>query len=142
MGFFRDLFAPGYKLTAVQRRNTVRAVAVLAALVLFVVLMGASRTAATTPGADEPVWEVAVLFRLALARLILALAILPLAVGAAVVVYQALENSALGKRLLHWRGKEAYESVAVQAAKTRNGGMILAVLLGCTILGLLVGVLR
>lgn len=142
MGWTQDLFAPGYKLTALQRRRTVRVVLVLAAVALAVILLGVSKTAGAEPGADHPLWEVAVLYRVALARLFLAMAILPLAVWSAVLIYQTLENSALGKRLLHWRGKESYESVAVQAAKTRNGGLLLAVLLAANILGLLIGVLR
>ena len=142
MDWFRNLFAAAHKLTPDQRRKTVRIAAALAAVVLFVVLLGASRTAVTEPGADHPVWEVVVLFRLALARTILALALLPLAVFGAVVTYQALENSELGKRLLVWREPESFEAGSVQAQKTANGGRLLATLLAACIIGLLVGVLR
>lgn len=142
MDWFRNLFAAAHKLTPDQRRKTVRFAAILAAVVVFVVLLGASRTAVTEPGADHPVWEVVILFRLALARTVLSLALLPLAVFVAVVTFQTIENSELGKRLMVWRPTEEYEAVAVQSQKTANAGRLLSALLFACIIGLLVGVLR
>lgn len=142
MGWFRDLFAAAHKLTDEQRRKTVRVAVGAAVVVLLVVLFAAGRTASTQLAAEHPVWEIVILFRLALARTVLALALLPLAVFGAVVTFQALENSELGKRLLTWREPEAFEPTSVQAQKTANGGRLLAALLFACIVGLLVGVLR
>ena len=142
MDWFRNLFTAAHKLTPDQKRKTVRGAALLAGLVLLVILFSASRVAVTEPGADHPVWEVVILFRLALARTILALALLPLAVFGAVVTYQAIENSELGKRLMVWRPTEEYESGAVQSQKTANAGRLLSALMFACIVGLLVGVLR
>lgn len=144
MAWFRHLFEAAWKLSPEQRRRTVRWALGLAGVVLLVVLFAAGRTATTDAPAENPVWEVVILYRLALARLVLVLALLPAAVAAAVLIYQTLENSNLGKRLLIWSQSDTQplEAISVQAAKTRNGGVILAVLLGGCIVGVLLGVLR
>lgn len=136
---FRDLFTAAFKLTDDQRRKTVRAVAVLAGLILICCLLLASHTATSEPGADHPIWEVAILFRLALARLILAIALIPASAFIGVALYQVLENTQLGKRLLVWSDSDTGE---VMARKVANAGLLASVCLATCIVGLLLGVLR
>jgi hypothetical protein len=135
----RDLFEAAFKLSPEKRQRTVRIVAALAVLLLLVVFLAAGRTAIQDQPADHPIWEVAVLLRLALARAVLSLALIPYAAFVGVVLYQTLENTELGRRLVTWSDVDSEET---KARKVGNGARLLAVCLGSSILGVLLGVLR
>lgn len=138
----KDLFLAAYNLTTEQRKRTVQIALAIAGVILVAVIFSAGGTATTEASAEHPIWEVVILYRLALARMFLAVALIPAGALAAVTLYQTIENTDLGKRLLVWTSPENYEATGVMAAKTRNGGYLLASLLFACILGLLVGVLR
>lgn len=133
------LWTAGYNLTPDQRRRTVRYATATAAALLAVLLFAAGKAAAQSVPADHPVWEAVLQARLALVRLALAVPIVIVALACGLTIYQVMENSELGKRLWQWHeSDDAY----TQAAKTRNGGMVLAAILGSCILAFLLGILR
>jgi cytochrome c biogenesis protein CcdA len=135
----RDLFTAAFKLDDEQRKRTVRIAVGLAVLCILVVLALAGRTAASEPGVEHPVWEIAILYRLALARLLLAFGLVQVGAMVGMVLYQAFENTQLGKRLVIW---SETDSEPVKARKTGNAGLLAGVAFLSCILGLLVGVLR
>jgi hypothetical protein len=135
----KNLWAAAYNLDPLERRRAVRVAVWIGAVVALLVLILAGRTAGQVVPAEHPIWEAILQFRLAGVRLVLALPLVLLGACLGAAIYQLIENSELGRRLLIWDSKDA---VPVMAQKTRNGGTLLATLVGSCILGLCLGVLR
>lgn len=133
------LLSAPFHLTAEQRKASVRFAGGFAVAALLLVLVGAIRLAALNPAPDHPLWEAVANTRVVLARLGLALALVICGVIGALVEYQILENSELGRRTVIW---DQADDPGVKACKTRNAGTLQAALLVANILGLLLGVLR
>lgn len=137
--FLSHLFANAFDLTPEQRQRSVRIAAWVGGLLVLVVLFAAGRTAGQVVPAEHPIWEAVLQTRLALVRLVMALPLPLIGTVAGVVIYQVFENSELGKRLVVPAGTD---DAHVEAQKVRNGGAILAALVGACILGFMLGVLR
>lgn len=138
--FFRHLWAAPYDLKDAERQQTVRVAAVLGALLVLLVLAVTgwfAGQAATDP--ISPTYDVVIIARTVLARVVPGAALMVIGSVGGGVLYQVIENSDLGKRLLIWHGKDCPE---VKAQKTRNAGLLLALLQLAGILGFLLGVLR
>lgn len=136
---FKDLLAAAFDLTEVERRRTVRIVSMLAALLVAVVIAWAWRTSGNVVPAESPVWEAVLQTRLVLVRIVLAVPLVVIGAYTALLIFQALENSALGARLFIVV-KTDFEMT--REAKVKNRGTVLAALFIACILGLLLGVLR
>jgi hypothetical protein len=137
--FFTHLWTAAWDLTPEERSRTVRVCSWIAFVLVLIVLAGAGSTAGRVVPAEHPVWEAILQTRLVLVRLVLTVPLLVIGATAAVLLYQLLENTELGRRLLIWHYSD---DAHTQATKTRNGGSLLATLLAACILGILLGVLR
>ncbi len=134
-----NLWKAAYNLDPEDRKKSVRIAAGLGVMLVVLVLCGAGGAAGQVVPAEHPIWEAVLQARLVLVRLVLAVPILILGAAAGILLYQWMENTDLGKRLLVW---DLGDDVRVRAQKTRNGGGILGAILASSILGLLLGVLR
>jgi hypothetical protein len=137
--FFKDLWSAAYNLHPDTCKRTVRIAGILAVLLVVVVLFGAAAIAGRVVPAENPVWEAILQTRLAFVRMGLAIPVLILAAVSGVTLFQVLENTQLGKRLLIWADGDDPQ---VKAQKTRNAGALLSALILSCIVGLLLGVLR
>lgn len=135
----RDLWTAAYNLTHEERARSVQIAAWLGAALVAAGIALTERVAEHTVGADSPWWDSVLIARLGLTRLAMAIPLLVLAVFLALLCYQVIENSNLGRRLLIWH---ANDGVQTKAQKTRNAGALLATLLLTFVVGLLLGVLR
>lgn len=138
--FITQLWAAALDLSPEERRRSVRIAAWIGAVLVALTLLAAGSTAGRVVSADHPIWEAVLLTRLALVRLVLAVPLLLIGAITAVAIFQVLENSALGSRILEINDQviQGHETGAV----LRNRGIILAALFLSCILGLLFGVLR
>jgi len=134
-----NLWKAAYNLDPEDRQRSVRIAAGLGVLLAVLVLCGAGGTAGQVVAADHPLWEAVLQARVVLVRLVLAVPVLVLGGFAGVLLYQLLENTNLGKRLLIW---DLGDDIRIRAQKTRNGGSLLGAILAASILGLMLGVLR
>lgn len=134
-----NLWKAAYNLDPEDRQRSVRIAAGLGVLLVVLVLCGAGGAASQVVPAEHPAWEGVLQARLVLVRLALAVPLLILAAFAGVLIYQLLENTELGKRLLIWAPAD---DARTQAQKTRNAGSLLGAILAASIVGMLLGVLR
>ena len=118
-------FGPGFKLTAKERRYSIFLVT---ALVLWLawkawgLLNGwIIADGATVEGGERLLFAANVSARLRVALPLLGLGLI--VIGA---FFQVLDRTQLGVRLLHW---DAKDNESTEAAKTANGGMVLAALI-------------
>jgi len=125
--FFQHLWAEVSSISPEERAKSVRIAAWVGLLLVLIVLGMASETARTNVASESPIWDAVLQTRLALVRLVLALPILIIGSVGAVSVYQLLENSKLGDRIL---------------AGSLERSIVMAALLASCIIGLLFGVLR
>jgi hypothetical protein len=140
--FFKHLWSAAFDLTDLQRRRTVRIVAGIALALVFSTLLGAWLLARHVVPAESPVWEAVLQTKLALVRLVLAVPLVVIGASLALAIYQVVENSALGTRLLLVNTFADPTPNPETGAKVRNRGTLLAALFVACILGLLIGVLR
>jgi hypothetical protein len=128
----RKTFTPGAKLTLGERRTTILCGIVAALALLLLVIIAAGRAAAIQTGAESPAWETALQARVILGRLVASLGVWVVAIGTALLTYQLLDNSRLGRWLTHWdvdEGGFLTDPPNVAAAKTLGGALILAAML-------------
>ncbi len=137
--FLAHLWEAAYNVTPEDRKRSVRIASGIGIALVVLVIFVAGKTAGQVVPAEHPIWEAVLQARLILVRLLVALPLLVLAAFAAVTIYQVVENTELGRRLLIWASSD---DAHTQAQKTRNGGALLASLLAACIVGLLLGVLR
>lgn len=158
--FFTDLFSATFDLTKEERRRSVRIASWAAVALVVIILAAAGATAGNVVAADDPIWEAVLQTRIALVRLPLAVVLVVIGAIIAVVIYQVLENSRLGDRVLgafFVRAADPEESIGpvcgedyplpdgqniVFAEPVSSRSSILAALFVACILGLLIGVLR
>jgi hypothetical protein len=129
----------GFQMTEENRRKAalVLGLSLFVLLAAVVGLLGA--WAVMSPSADSPAWENALQARLMLLRVKVAIGLLAGVVVAAYGLFQMLDRTRVGKRLLHWDPTQDTEYSS--AAKTLNSGMLFAALmLGASLLA--AGVLR
>lgn len=123
MSVLRDWFTAAYNLTSEQKRRAVRVVLWVAGLILVLTVALLARAASSEVGADNPFWELVIKARLDLFEAIGDLGRSVLAVFMAVAEFQALDNTALGKRLWVWATDAEgnfTESEEVKKAKKQN----------------------
>lgn len=137
--FLGHLWQAAYNLTPEQRKRSVRVAAWIGAVLVLLVIFAAGKAAGAVVPAEHPVWEAVLQSRLVLVRMVISIPLLILGTLAAVALYQVIENTELGKRLLIWAESD---DARVEAEKTSNAGTLLGKLLLACILGLALGVLR
>lgn len=140
------IWEAAYNLSLDQKQKVVRFSILVFACALVAVLSVVGYTALSEAHPENPLWEIVILYRLAIAKLVLSLVLMPVGFFVGLTMYQIFEASQLGKRLVLWKDKtDIYshpEPVSVCAAKTRNGGFILGCLAFGCIIGLMMGVLK
>lgn len=137
---FRSLLgAPGFKLPDAIRRRVILAAILLVLALVALTAYRLGHHAGLAVSADQPGWEDAVLATTIRFRAWVALGLGAAGVLLAVVAFQTVDRSALGRRLFHWNPEK--DSNYTEAAKTLCAGLVFASL----VLGLLIlaaGVLR
>lgn len=129
VGLMGDLFKASYNVDADQRAKLVKIASAVAVVIVLAVVAVGLHTASGPADPNHPSWEVVILARLVLARSFFAVGLLAAAILSAVLAFNALEHSSLGKRLMVWKTDgQVPESISVQAQKTANGGRMFAVL--------------
>lgn len=120
-------FTAAYNLTDEQKKKAVRVALWVGGLVLLLTLALQVRTAVHETGADSPFWELVIKARLDLFEAMGDLGRSVLAVFMAVAEFQALDNTALGKRLWVWATDAEgnfTESEEVKKAKKQNAAFV------------------
>lgn len=139
MEWIKDWLKARYNLLPERAKKVVRIVAGIGILLLVLSIFTAGWFAGMKQEWWEPLYEVVQSARITLWRSVLAVGLIVGAVAMAMLIYQWIELTDLGKRLFQWHEEDVFE---VCSTKTRNAGMLLCSLMVATILGLLVGVLR
>jgi len=131
VGLAKDFFRASYNVAAEQRARLVKIATWTAVLVVLGVIVVGIHTATGTPDPVHPSWELVILARAVLGRAFFAVGLFSLAVILAVVVFSALDNTDLGKRLMVWKMEEGnvLEPDVVLAEKKANAGRLLSVLI-------------
>lgn len=127
MSVLRDWFTAAYNLTDAQKKKAVRVVLWVAGLILVLTVALLARTASSEVGADNPFWELVIKARLDLFEAVGDVGRSILAVFITMAEFQALDNSALGKRLWVWTTDDRgawTESEEVKKGKKQNAAFV------------------
>lgn len=127
MSVLKDWFTAAYNLTDQQKKKAVRVVLWVAGAVLALTAILMFRTASTEVAAEHPFWELVIKSRLDLFEAVGDVGRSILAVFITMAEFQALDNSALGKRLWVWTTDDRgawTESEEVKKGKKQNAAFV------------------
>jgi hypothetical protein len=117
---------PGFKTPEPFRRRLLIGVGVLASILVATMAYKLGRWSALDVTAESRHWENALQARLIAFRLKVALGLMAGTLGLSYGVYQLLDRSRLGARLLHW--DESHDTEYSAAAKTLTAGLVFSAL--------------
>lgn len=125
--FFRHAFgAPGFKVPESFRRRVILSILLLALVLVAVTAYRLGSHAGLAVSADQPGWEDAILATTIRFRAWVALGLSAAGLLLAAAAFQALDRSALGRRLFHWDTQK--DSGYTEASKTLCSGLVFAAL--------------
>lgn len=126
MTWIKDLFQAAYDLTVDQRKKTVRITGWIAVGALALTLAITGFFAQMEVGAESPLWEISIKARVVLLDEFMGLGKWITTSFLAIMTWQAIDNSNLGKRIFHWHPADSEQ---VKSAKKLNAALILSALL-------------
>jgi len=139
MRFIKDLLSHPGAVSNDRKSELTRVSILIAWLMVAVVLVVVIIFACLNVGDHSSLWDAVLQARWALFRLVLSLGLILVGGGVAILIFNALECTELGKRLFV---PDEQDFTGLHTIKVSNAGTILGFLFLACIAGLLLGVLR